>query len=214
MLRLAPFQGVATALGLLTLAALAPPEYRVTLCDENAGERVDYDTNAQIVGITGYNLQNARVYAHAERFRARGKTVVLGGPLANILPDECRPHCDVLFEGEAEYTWPQFLREFAAGAWSDRYQEPDKIHLPDSPPPRLDVLKRRYAHGIVQCSRGCPFTCEFCDIIVMYGRKMRFKPVEQVLEEIKAWQSLGAATILLADNNFIGTRAEPKERLL
>ena len=90
MLRLTPFRAVNPPLGLLTLAALTPPEYRVTLCDENAGERVDYDTSAQIVGITGYNLQNARVYAHAQRFRARGKTVVLGGPLANSLSEECR----------------------------------------------------------------------------------------------------------------------------
>ena len=73
MLRLTPFRAVTPPLGLLTLAALTPPEYRVTLCDENAGERVDYDTSAQIVGITGYNLQNARVFAHAQRFRAREK---------------------------------------------------------------------------------------------------------------------------------------------
>ena len=91
MLRLTPFRAVNPPLGLLTLAALTPPEYRVTICDENAGERVDYDTSAQIVGITGYNLQNARVFAHAERFRARGKTVVLGGPLANSLPEAMPP---------------------------------------------------------------------------------------------------------------------------
>src|SRR5438874_9940804 len=97
MLRLTPFRAVTPPLGLLTLAALTPPEFRITVCDENAGERVDYDTTAQIVGITGYNLQNARVYAMAERFRARGKTVVFGGPLANLLAEQCRPHCDVLF---------------------------------------------------------------------------------------------------------------------
>src|SRR5689334_18017494 len=79
MLRLTPFRSVTPPLGLLTLGALTPAEYRVTLCDENAGERVNYDTSAQIVGITGYNLQIARVDAHAQRFRARGKTVVLGG---------------------------------------------------------------------------------------------------------------------------------------
>src|SRR5207248_155685 len=129
------------------------------------------------------------------------------------LPAECRPHCDVLFEGEAEYTWPRFLREFAAGARSDYYHEIEKIHLPDSPPPRLDVLTRRYAHGIVQCSRGCPFTCEFCDIIVMYGRKMRFKPVSQVLQEVQAWHARGASQVFFADDNFIGNRAYAKELL-
>jgi radical SAM superfamily enzyme YgiQ (UPF0313 family) len=213
MLRLTPFRAVTPPLGLLTLAALTPAEFKVTLCDENAGEKVDYDTSAQIVGITGYNLQNARVYAHARRFRERGKTVVFGGPLANILTDECRPHCDVLFQGEAEYTWPQFLREYAAGRWADHYTQEDKIHLPDSPPPRLDLLRSRYLQGIVQCTRGCPFTCEFCDIIIMYGRKMRFKPVAQVLREVQAWQRHGLGQVFFADDNFVGHRAYARELL-
>jgi radical SAM superfamily enzyme YgiQ (UPF0313 family) len=212
-LSLTPYRAVFPPLGLLTLAALTPPEYEVTLCDENAGEPVDYDTDAHIVGVTGYIIQMGRVFEIADRFRARGKTVVLGGPLANLLPAECRPHCDVLFEGEAEYTWPRFLLEFAAGAHSDHYQEHEKIHLPDSPPPRLAVAKGRYAHGIVQCTRGCPFTCEFCDIIVMYGRKMRFKPVEQVLWEVRAWQSRGASHVFFADDNFVGHRAYAKDLL-
>jgi radical SAM superfamily enzyme YgiQ (UPF0313 family) len=213
MLRLTPFHAVNPPLGLLTLAALTPPDFHVTLCDENAGERVDYNTTAQIVGITGYNLQNARVYAQAERFRAAGKTVVLGGPLANLLPEECRPHCDVLFQGEAEYTWLQFLNEYRAGQWADAYVQEDKIHLPDSPPPRLDILRHRYLQGIVQCTRGCPFTCEFCDIIVMYGRKMRFKPVAQVLQEVQAWQRLGMGQVFFADDNFVGHRAYARELL-
>jgi radical SAM superfamily enzyme YgiQ (UPF0313 family) len=155
----------------------------------------------------------ARVFAIADRFRARGKVVVIGGPLANLLPEECRPHCDVLFEGEAEYTWPRFLREFAAGTWADHYHEPEKVHLPDSPPPRLGAAKGRYAHGIVQCTRGCPFTCEFCDIIVMYGPKMRFKPVEQVIAEVRAWHARGVSHVFFADDNFIGHRAYAKDLL-
>jgi radical SAM superfamily enzyme YgiQ (UPF0313 family) len=212
-LRLTEYQAVFPPLGLLTLAAVTPRDFAVTLDDENAGDAIDYDTPAPVVGITGYLIQMDQVFAIADRFRARGKTVVLGGPLANLLPEECRPHCDVLFEGEAEYTWPRFLREYAAGSWSDQYVQHDKIHLPDSPPPRLDVLRRRYAHGIVQCSRGCPFTCEFCDIIVMYGRKMRFKPVEQVLREVAAWKALRVGQVFFADDNFIGNRAYAKELL-
>jgi radical SAM superfamily enzyme YgiQ (UPF0313 family) len=212
-LRLTPYRAIFPPLGLMTLAALSPRDFQVSLCDENAGESVDYETAAEIVGITGYIIQMPHVFAMADRFRARGKTVVLGGPLANLLPEACRPHCDVLFEGEAEYTWPRFLKEYAAGHPTDYYHESEKIHLPDSPPPRLDVLNRRYAHGIVQCSRGCPFTCEFCDIIVMYGRKMRFKPVEQVLEEIAAWQGAGVSHVFFADDNFIGNRAYAKQLL-
>ena len=214
LLRMTPYQAVFPPLGLLTLAALAPKEFKVTICDENTGERVDYDTPAQIVGITGYLLQKTSVLAHADEFRRRGKTVVIGGPMANLLPEVCRDHCDVLFEGEAEYTWPRFLREFAAGRWADSYVETEKIHLPDSPPPRLDLVRRRYAHGIVQCTRGCPFSCEFCDIIVVFGRKMRFKPIEQVIGEVEAWARKGVHTVFFADDNFVGHRAYAKELLV
>jgi radical SAM superfamily enzyme YgiQ (UPF0313 family) len=213
LLRMTPYNAVFPPLGLLTLAALAPKDYRVTVCDENAGERVDYDTPAQIVGITGYLLQKTDVLAHAKQFRRRGKTVVIGGPIANLLPEVVRPHCDVLFEGEAEYTWPRFLREYAAGKWADNYVETEKIHLPDSPPPRLNLIRRRYAHGIVQCTRGCPFSCEFCDIIVVFGRKMRFKPVDQVLGEVEAWHRLGVPVVFFADDNFVGHRGYAKELL-
>jgi radical SAM superfamily enzyme YgiQ (UPF0313 family) len=212
-IELTPFKAVFPPLGLLTLAGLTPPGFEVTLCDQNAGEQVDYQTDADIVGITGYIIQITRVFEIADRFRALGKTVVIGGPIANLLAQECRPHCDVLFEGEAEYTWPRFLREYLEGTHSDHYKEEEKIHLPDSPPPRLDVLNRRYAHGIVQSTRGCPFTCEFCDIIVMYGRKMRFKPVEQVIKEVEAWQARGTSQVFFADDNFIGHRPYAKELL-
>src|SRR4051794_1492243 len=210
---LTPFWAVFPPLGLLTLSALTSPEFRVTLCDENAGEKVNFDTPAKVVGVTGYIIQMPRVFEIADRFRALGKTVVLGGPMANLLPDECRKHADVVFEGEAEYLWPRFLADYAAGRPAAHYHEKEKIHLPDSPPPRLDVLNRRYAHGIVQCTRGCPFTCEFCDIIVMYGRKMRFKPVEQVLREVQAWHRNGTAQVFFADDNFVGNRAYAKDLL-
>jgi radical SAM superfamily enzyme YgiQ (UPF0313 family) len=210
---LTPFSAVFPPLGLLTLSALVPPEFRVTLCDENAGEAVQFNTTAQVVGVTGYIIQMPRVFEIADRFRALGKTVILGGPMANLLPNECRKHCDVLFEGEAEYIWPRFLRDYASGQYADHYHETEKIHMPDSPPPRLDVLNQRYAHGIVQCTRGCPFTCEFCDIIVMYGRKMRYKPVEQVLQEVQAWQRNGTLQVFFADDNFVGNRAYAKTLL-
>jgi radical SAM superfamily enzyme YgiQ (UPF0313 family) len=212
-LKLTPYGAVYPPLGLLTLAALTPPEFDVVVCDESAGETIAFDTDADVVGITGYLFQMVHVFAIADRFRALGKTVVIGGPAANLLPQECRPHCDVLFEGEAEYTWPRFLREFADGRHADHYHEHEKIHLPDSPPPRLDVLKKSYGQGIVQCTRGCPFTCEFCDIIVMYGRKMRYKPVEQVLQELEAWKAKGAGKVFFADDNFIGNRAYAKDLL-
>jgi radical SAM superfamily enzyme YgiQ (UPF0313 family) len=212
-IKMTPYGAVYPPLGLLTLAALTPPDYDVTLCDESAGETIDYDTDAALVGVTGYLFQREHVFAVADRFRRAGRTVVLGGPMATLVPEDCRPHCDILFEGEAEYTWPRFLREHDAGHHADSYRQSEKINLPDSPRPRLDVLKKAYGQGIVQCTRGCPFTCDFCDIIVMYGRKMRFKPIEQVIQEIEAWQARGAGKVFFADDNFIGNRAYAKEVL-
>jgi radical SAM superfamily enzyme YgiQ (UPF0313 family) len=211
--KMTPYGAAYPPLGLITLAALTPPEYDVTLCDESAGEKIDFDTDAEIVGVTGYLFQRDHVFAVAQRLRRPGRTVVLGGPMATLVPEDCRPHCDVLFEGEAEYTWPRFLREHDAGRHANRYQQHEKIHLPDSPRPRLDVLKKSYAQGIVQCTRGCPFTCDFCDIIVMYGRKMRFKPITQVIHEIESWQARRAGKVFFADDNFIGNRAYAKELL-
>jgi len=210
---LTEFDAVFPPLGLLTLAGLTPPGHSVTVCDINAGDVVDYDTDAEIVGITGYIIQMKDAFDIADRFRAKGKTVIIGGPIGNLIPDLCRPHCDVLFEGEAEYTWPRFLAEYEVGEHANHYHELEKIHLPDSPAPRIDLLNRKYAHGIVQCTRGCPFTCEFCDIIVMFGRKMRMKTVECVLQEVEAWHRHGVPQVFFADDNFVGNRAYAKELL-
>jgi radical SAM superfamily enzyme YgiQ (UPF0313 family) len=135
LLKMTPYHAIFPPLGLLTLTALTPSDFKVTICDENAGEQVDYNTSAQLVGITGYLLQMSAVLAHADQFRKRGKTVILGGPVANLLPEVCRPHCDVLFEGEAEYTWPRFLSDYARGRWDDRYAEPRKSTCPIRPRP-------------------------------------------------------------------------------
>ncbi len=212
-IKMTDYGAVYPPLGLITLAALTPADFHVTLCDESAGETIDFATKAGIVGLTGYLFQMEHVFEIADRFREAGKTVVLGGPMATLVPEECRAHCDVLFEGEAEYTWPRFLKEYATGSHADNYHEHDKIHLPDSLPPRLDVLKKTYSQGIVQCTRGCPFSCEFCDIIVMFGRKVRFKPVEQVIQEIEGWQARGTGKVFFADDNFVGHRAYAKELL-
>src|SRR5262249_61708875 len=114
-LPLPPYQAVFPPLGLLTLAALTPPDFAVTLCDENIGESINYQTNAPITCITGYIIQIERVFEIAERFQGLGKTVVIGGPLANLLPDLCALYCDVLFEGEAEYTWARLFRGYLTG---------------------------------------------------------------------------------------------------
>ncbi len=207
------FKTVMPPLGLCTVAALTPPQYDIELQDENI-EDLNFDTDADIIVISCMAIQEKRMFEVADEFRKRGKLVCMGGPICNVLPERCRPHCDVLFEGEGEYTWKQFLGEWEKGEHKDRYVQVDKIDMRDSPPPRIDLLKHRaYRLGCIQTTRGCPFTCEFCDIIVTYGRKVRAKPIENVLKELQAWADAGVDFITIADDNLVGDRIYAKKML-
>jgi radical SAM superfamily enzyme YgiQ (UPF0313 family) len=200
-------------LSLPTVAGLTPREHEMVLCDENV-EQVDFDTDADIVGITGYVIHKKRIFEIIEAFRRRGKFVVAGGPFASLCPEELRGKVDVLFVDEAEYTWPQFLRDYQAGTWQAEYRQDEKPSMLDSPLPRFDLLKiDRYRTMTIQFARGCPFNCEFCDIIVMYGRRPRTKSVPQVMAEVEEIYRLGLKQIFVVDDNFIGNKREAKELL-
>jgi radical SAM superfamily enzyme YgiQ (UPF0313 family) len=200
-------------LSLPTVGGLTPAEHEVVLCDENV-EAIDFDTDADIVGLTGYVIHQQRIFELAAEFRRRGKLVVAGGPFASLCPEELRGKVDVLFIDEAEYTWPRFLRDYAAGSWQAEYRQDDKPSLLDSPLPRFDLLKvDRYRTMTIQFARGCPFSCEFCDIIVMYGRRPRTKSVAQVMAEVEAIHRLGVSNVFVVDDNFIGNKKEARALL-
>jgi len=200
-------------LSLPTVAGITPPPHEVVLCDENV-EPIDFDTDADIVGLTGYVIHKQRLFEIAAEFRRRGKFVVIGGPFASLCPEELRGKVDVIFVDEAEYTWPQFLRDYEAGTWKPEYRQDEKPSMHDSPLPRFDLLKTdRYRTMTIQFARGCPFNCEFCDIIVMYGRRPRTKTVAQVMAEIEAIHRLGLRNIFVVDDNFIGNKKEAKDLL-
>jgi radical SAM superfamily enzyme YgiQ (UPF0313 family) len=200
-------------LSLPTVAGLTPREHEIVLCDENV-EPIDFDTDADIVGITGYVVHKKRMFEIMDEFRRRGSFVVVGGPFATLCPEELRGRADVVFVGEAEYTWRQFLADYAEGTWKPEYVQDDKPSMLDSPPPRFDLLKvERYRTMSIQFARGCPFNCDFCDIIVMYGRRPRTKSVAQVMTEVKEIHRLGIPNIFVVDDNFIGNKKEAKELL-
>ncbi len=200
-------------LALPTVAALTPPEHEVVLCDENV-EEIDFDTDADIVGITGYIVHRRRIFEIAAELRRRGKFVVAGGPFASLCADELRDRLDVVFVDEAETSWPRFLRDFAAGEWQREYRQNEKTDMQTVPLPRFDLLRvDAYQTMAIQFGRGCPFTCEFCDIIVMYGRRPRTKSVDQVMAEVRAVHRLGARTIFVVDDNFIANKPRAKELL-
>lgn len=195
-----------------TVAALAPPDFNVTLCDEGISP-VDFDTPADFVGITGKISQEGRMIALAREFRRRGKVVICGGPYASLSPGRLRDECDILVQGELENIAGQFFSDLRSGAWKREYFG-DKPDLRESPIPRWDLYpNHRALSGTLQTSRGCPFECEFCDVIQYLGRKQRHKSPQQVLAELDQLYRHGYRVVFLADDNLTVYRARAKELL-
>jgi radical SAM superfamily enzyme YgiQ (UPF0313 family) len=190
------------------LAALTPPGHSVTLIDENI-ERIDYErcARADIVGVTGMVVQRARMRELILELKRRGAFVAVGGPWATVKEDDFEGLADVIFIGEAEQTWPRFLEEWARGDHRPRYAQDERTDMTTVPTPRYDLLKmRNYLFGNVQFSRGCPFQCEFCDIIVTFGRKPRLKTSRQILAELDALRAEGVRGAFVVDDNLIGNK--------
>ncbi|MEZ2222601.1 DUF4070 domain-containing protein [Rhizobium sp. RCC_161_2] len=197
------------------LAALTPAEHTVTLVDENV-EPIDYDLCAQadIVALTGMIVQRFRMTEILTELRARHCFIVVGGPWVTVKEDYFDGLIDVKFIGEAEETWPQFLLEWKEGRYTERYEQSGKTDMSTVPVPRFDLLKMDdYAVGSIQFSRGCPFTCDFCDIIVVFGRKPRIKTSVQIIAEIEALLAVGMDTAFIVDDNLIGNKKAIKEVL-
>ncbi len=174
--------------GLPLLAALTPGEHTVAIIDENV-EAIDWDrlARADLVGLTGMIVQRRRMREILTELKARGVFTVVGGPWVSVQEDYFGPLADVIFVGEAEETWPGFLEDWKRGEPRPRYEQAGKTDMTRVPTPRIDLLKmRHYLFGSVQFSRGCPFQCEFCDIIVTFGRRPRLKTSAQIIAELDA----------------------------
>ncbi|HXJ81749.1 MAG TPA: radical SAM protein [Candidatus Methylomirabilis sp.] len=191
-------------LGLATVAALTPGDWAVEIKDENI-EAIDFDAPADVVGIAMFNVQYRRALEIACEFKKRGRHVVVGGPYPTLCPERCLGHFDTVFQGEVEYTWPEFCRDFARGVKKAHYNQVDRVDIVKSPTPRNDLLDvEKYLYFYIQTTRGCPFTCEFCDIIVTDGRRPRTKMIEQVVAEVEAIHVAGGRYVSFSDANLIG----------
>jgi radical SAM superfamily enzyme YgiQ (UPF0313 family) len=197
------------------LAALTPPEHTVTLIDENV-EEIDWNlcARADIVGVTGMSVQRFRMKEILTELKRRSCFTVAGGPWVTVQEDYFGDLVDVVFVGEAEDTWPRFLNEWKHRLHQIRYEQLEKSDMTKVPTPRFDLLKmNKYAFGSLQFSRGCPFQCEFCDIIVTFGRRPRLKTGDQVIAELDAIYDAGMDLVFIVDDNLIGNKKAIKEIL-
>lgn len=190
------------------IAALTPPEHKITLMDENV-TAIDYQrlARADIVALTGMSVQRFRMREILEALKARGLFTVVGGPWVSVREDYFGDLADVIFVGEAEETWPQFLQEWQRGEHRPRYEQAAKTDMTKVPTPRFDLLSMsHYLFGSVQFSRGCPFQCEFCDIIVTFGRRPRLKGSAQIIAELEALRAQKISIVFIVDDNLIGNK--------
>jgi hypothetical protein len=206
----------AAPLGLCTVAALLPPDWDVRLIDRNVDSWDNSLLDSADVILTGGMMSQQRDCVEIVRkARARGKTVVVGGPDPTSSP-HLYMEASHLVLGEGEVTLPLFLEDFKEGTARKLYRDPRKADLRESPTPRFDLLRfRKYNHVGIQWCRGCPVTGEFCDITELFGKVPRAKSTEQVLRELEALYGLGyRGHVDFVDDNFIGNRRLAKQLLL
>jgi radical SAM superfamily enzyme YgiQ (UPF0313 family) len=195
-------------LGLMTIAGLTPPEWEVTIIDENLGAP-DYARlpRPDLVGLTAFTSQAPRAYELAAQFRARGVPVVMGGIHASMCLDEALQHVDTVVKGEAESVWATVLEDAGKKALAPLYEgdlaafEDDAISLPA----RHDLLPHGYAFGVIQTTRGCPLNCHFCSVSAFNGRRYRPRPIATVISEFAL---IPERLVLIVDDNLIGTRKD------
>ncbi|MCI0480724.1 MAG: B12-binding domain-containing radical SAM protein, partial [Candidatus Dadabacteria bacterium] len=198
-------------LGLATLAALCPPDWEIEIIDENI-ETIPLHPVADVIGVCGMGVQFQRQKELLRFYRNRGYYVVAGGSYASLCPEYFETLADTVVAGEAEYIWKRFCSDFDSGSPQMLYKECEEVSLEDSPTPRFDLLKLdKYQAVSLQFSRGCPYRCEFCDIIVMFGRKPRVKAFDQVGKELDALRKLGVTNVFFVDDNLIGNKPVAKK---
>lgn len=202
-------------LGLMTVAAMLPPDWELRLVDRNVENLHDDAIDWADLVLVGGMIAQQRDHLHViRRVQARGKPVVTGGPDATNSP-HIYASADHLVLGEAEVTLPRFLDDYIRGTAKPMYLSEDKADVTRSPIPRWELVDRsNYLNASLQWSRGCPFNCEFCDIIELFGRVPRMKTEEQVEAELDNLYALGhRGYVDIVDDNFIGNKKQAKKML-
>lgn len=196
-----------TGLALPLLAALTPDDWETELIYEVI-EDVPFDTDADLIGVSTMGHGVIRSIDIAKEYRRRGKTVILGGYMASIMPEEAVKYCDSLIIGDAELVWQQMLSDFENGKLKKTYEKPLEGNWYSTPSPRFDLLEGKNLGDFlpVQAGRGCPNSCSFCSVSCLYSGRYVKRPLPEVIRDIEQIKSLGYKKILLLDDNIFSDR--------
>jgi radical SAM superfamily enzyme YgiQ (UPF0313 family) len=211
VLQMIPERAMTPPLGLITVAALCPATWEIRLIDHAFQELRDEDLKwADLVMVSAMHAQRADALDVLRRARDLGRRTFVGGPWASTDPDAVLRVADHVMVGEAEEAFPGIAAALENGTAHALYRIVDKPDMTRSPVPRFDLLHRdKYTSMPIQFSRGCPFQCEFCDIITIYGRRPRAKTPTQVIRELDVLRRLGWRNeVFIVDDNFIGNHAQ------
>ncbi len=189
-------------LALPLLAALTPKDWEVEIVLETI-EDVPLDTDAQLIGISSMGHGVIRSIDLAREFKERGKTVVMGGYMVSLMPEEAKKYCDAVVIGDAEGVWAQLLQDFGAGTLQPFYRE-ELTSLVGLPVPRYDLLTGKNIGDFlpVQAGRGCPNCCSFCSVYCLYRGRYFRRSIPEVIRDITAIKALGYNKFLLLDDNI------------
>lgn len=205
-------------LGILTAAAATPAHIEVQIIDEYV-DGIPWDTDADLVALSAKTSCAPHAYDVADKFRAKGKKVVLGGIHGSLRTEEALEHVDHVVKGEADATWPQFLALFEKGEAPQVMADGGYPPMDAIPIPRWKTLPHSsFMFHQIQTTRGCPFMCRFCSVPMISGNTFRFKPIEKVIEEIAAFPSPGiikksSKPMYIVDDNFLSKVQYTKDLL-
>jgi radical SAM superfamily enzyme YgiQ (UPF0313 family) len=214
VLELVPHKANQPPLGLVTIAALCPQSWEIRLIDRMFEPLEDSDILwADLVMVSGMGVQKHDMLETLARARALGRRTMLGGPHASVDRKALLPFADHVVVGEPDEIFSEIAADLERGSAKRYYEVLEKPDVTNTPIPRFDLLKLdKYFLMPVQFSRGCPFQCEFCDIITIYGRKPRTKPPERLLAELDVLYQLGwRRGVFIVDDNFIGNHMRALE---
>jgi 3-oxoacyl-[acyl-carrier-protein] synthase II len=191
------------SLGIPIMASLTPPDVEIELLDDNSGDRIDYAAPTDLVAINCFTPQATRAFEIADEFRRYGKKIIMGGFFPSFMVDECLKHADSVNVGEVEPTWEAIVADARTGNLKCKYIGGCRFDLSKMKIPRRDIFYSKESYDwdedLVQVTRGCLYNCAMCAIPAHMGNRIRFRPINQVVEEIK---TLRYENVYLADDTL------------